>query len=81
MAINKQQALTLDTFHTINSNEGTKCHTWRRNGATKTWVTRPDDYRVPVKFGFNFGARNYANITPDNADRFYAPIECPVCVD
>jgi len=24
---------------------------WRRNGATQTWKTRPDEYRVPVKYG------------------------------
>ena len=29
--------------------------TWwscRRNGKTKTWVTRPNDFRIPVKIGF-----------------------------
>lgn len=24
---------------------------WRRNGVTKTWKTRPDEFRIPVKFG------------------------------
>lgn len=24
----------------------------RRNGRTQTWKTRPDDYRIPFKFGF-----------------------------
>lgn len=24
----------------------------RRNGATKTWVTRPGEFRVPIKAGF-----------------------------
>lgn len=24
---------------------------WRRNGATKTWKTRPGEFRIPVKFG------------------------------
>ena len=31
-------------------------HTWwecRRNGKTKLWKTRPDDYCIPVKCGFN----------------------------
>lgn len=26
--------------------------TCRRNGKTKTWKTRPDDFRIPVKCGF-----------------------------
>lgn len=28
--------------------------TWkaRRNGATKTWKTRPGEFRIPVKAGF-----------------------------
>jgi hypothetical protein len=30
---------------------------WRRNGATQTWRTRPDEYRVPVKYGLrSYGA-------------------------
>ncbi len=33
----------------------------RRNGVTKTWKTRPDEYKIPVKVGF----RNYAYITPE----------------
>lgn len=24
----------------------------RRNGATKMWKTRPDEFRIPVKYGF-----------------------------
>lgn len=24
---------------------------WRRNGKTKTWVTRPGEFSIPVKFG------------------------------
>ena len=27
--------------------------TLRRNGATKLWKTRPDDFRIPVKAGLN----------------------------
>lgn len=32
----------------------------RRNGETKLWVTRPSDFRIPVKFGF----RAVGAITP-----------------
>ena len=25
--------------------------TWRRNGKTQVWKTRPEDFRIPVKWG------------------------------
>lgn len=43
--ITKEQALTEDMFHDKD------CRRWRRNGKTQTWKTRPDEFRVPVKFG------------------------------
>lgn len=56
----KQQAMTANTFHY----DGDCHHRWRRNGMTKTWKTRPDEYSVPVKFGLYC----YAHITElDNA--------------
>ena len=38
--------------------------TWscRRNGATKTWKTRPNDFCIPIKFGF----KSYGYIDQDN---------------
>ena len=32
----------------------------RRNGKTKLWKTRPDDFVVPIKYGF----KSYGHITP-----------------
>ena len=40
---------------------------WRRNGATKTWKTRPDEFRVPIKYGF----RQCYAITHVNAISFF----------
>lgn len=34
--------------------------TCRRNGATKTWKTQPDDFSIPIKYGFN----SYGRIEP-----------------
>ena len=34
----------------------------RRNGATKTWVTRPGEWRIPLKIGF----KGYGEITHQN---------------
>ena len=35
----------------------------RRNGATRKWVTRPDEYRVPIKYGL----RGAGGITHDTS--------------
>lgn len=41
----------------------------RVNGACKTWKTRPDDFRLPVKHGL----RNCFYITPSNAHEWELP--------
>lgn len=34
----------------------------RRNGKTKTWKTRPNDFRIPVKYKFNkYGVIDHRN--------------------
>jgi hypothetical protein len=38
----------------------------RRNGKTRLWKTRPDDYQIPVKAGLYI----YAYITPTTLDEF-----------
>jgi hypothetical protein len=38
----------------------------RRNGATKTWKTRPGEFRVPIKIGF----KGYGYIDQNNADQW-----------
>ena len=55
--ITKTQAMTAQHFEMVNHNnaDGTPVR-WRRNGATKTWKTRPNDFRIPVKYGlYEFG--------------------------
>jgi hypothetical protein len=37
---------------------------WRRNGATQTWATRPDDFRVPVKYGMRSYGQLVAGDSP-----------------
>lgn len=35
---------------------------WRRNGKTKLWKTRPQEFRIPVKFGlYAYGYITEAN--------------------
>jgi hypothetical protein len=65
--ITKKQAIAAqyrDQFHHVNAKnaDGTPCRC-RVNGACKTWKTRPDDFRLPVKHGL----RDCFYITPENA--------------
>jgi hypothetical protein len=70
--ITRQQALTAREFHEDHEPAG-KIYTWRRNGATQTWKTRPDDFRIPVKYGL----RSYGQIRETDAYRFHVAGECP----
>jgi hypothetical protein len=76
--VTREQALTEREFHYDPEGHGDPCkgprsNLYRRNGATKTWKTRPTEFRLPVKFGL-YG---YHAITQDNATAFHAASECP----
>ncbi len=65
--VNKTIATTVtygDIFHhkTAKNADGTPVRA-RVNGKCKTWKTRPDDFRLPVKYGL----RDCFYITPENA--------------
>ena len=64
MAITKHEAQTVGMFFHIRlrnaDGSAVRC---RANGACKTWKTRPDDYRLPVKYGL----RQCFYLTPSNA--------------
>jgi len=80
--ISKEQALTVNEFHigeckrTVGPRGGVKIQVFacRRNGQTKTWVTRPNEFRVPIKHGF----RECGYITDDNNHKFHVASECPL---
>ena len=82
MTITKDQALTEDAFHygectrVVGPRGGVteSVERWRRNGATKTWKTRPAEFRVPVKFGM----RSHTYIDQGNAHLFHAEADCPL---
>ena len=46
----------------------------RVTGQLKTWKTRPDDFRLPIKHGM----RNYGEIVPSNIAEFHLASECPL---
>lgn len=49
---------------------------WRRNGVTKVWKTRPNDFRIPIKWGLYA----YSYITHSNANEFHTLADCPLNV-
>lgn len=73
MAVSKQEASTGDTFHENQTRDDGTCYQWRRNGATQTWKTRPDEFRTPIKYGL----RGYGQLTQTNAGEFHTPADCP----
>lgn len=38
-------------YHVLNHNSDGSPQRWRVNGAVKTWVTRPNEVKVPIKYG------------------------------
>jgi hypothetical protein len=48
--------------------------TWRRNGKTQTWKTRPEDFRTPIKFGLY----RTSQLTPAEADQVHDASMCPI---
>jgi hypothetical protein len=72
MPITREDAMTADRFHENHELAG-KIYEWRRNGATQTWKTRPEDFRVPIKYGL----KSYDSITPGNAHLMHRADQCP----
>jgi hypothetical protein len=82
--ITRQQALVEPEFHTnrcarvVGPRGGVQItqQRVRRNGMTQTWKTRPDEWRIPVKYGI--AARGQFSIFSRDADRWHAASECPL---
>jgi hypothetical protein len=47
----------------------------RPSGRCQTWKTRPDAFRLPVKYGMYESSA----ITQDNASDWHLASECPLC--
>lgn len=54
--------------HTIDKNKDGTPERWRVNGRIKTWKTRPDDIRIPLKRGLF----DYGYLTDENMHLFVA---------
>jgi hypothetical protein len=65
--ITKEQAMTVNNFThaTLKNKDNTPCRV-RRSGKTQTWKTRPDEFKIPVKYGLY----QSLYITQNNAHEF-----------
>lgn len=66
--VTKEQAITETEFHVLEGRknaDGTP-QRWRANGKCKTWKTRPNDFRLPIKHGL----RDHGYLDQDNAYLF-----------
>jgi hypothetical protein len=78
--VTKQQAIEGSDFHygtcriMIGPSGGRNLaiEQWRRNGQTKLWKSRPDEFQVPIKWGL----RGYGYLTQQNATLFHLASEC-----
>lgn len=65
--VTKQIAITANTFtHITALKKDNSPLTVRRNGKTQLWKTRPNDFKVPVKYGLY----EYFYITQDNCNEW-----------
>ena len=80
--ITRQQAISESEFHYMQCTRSIGKRgrvieftvNYRRNGGTKLWKTRPDEFRVPVKYGI----RDCAYVTHLNQNNFHIKSECPL---
>lgn len=78
--ITKEQALALklreEIHSSLNRNRDGTCAKWRVNGQVKTWKTRPEEFRVPVKYGMY----TYGYVTDISSDDYHLADECTLTV-
>jgi len=80
--ITKEQALSENLFHigectrVVGPRGGVKVSIaeCRRNGQTKLWKTRPNEFSIPVKRGLH----DHGYITDSDNARFHTPADCPL---
>jgi len=53
--INRENCETIQRFeHVILKNKNNTRLRARRNGKTKTWKTRPNEFKIPAKYGMYY---------------------------
>lgn len=80
--VTKEQAMTENEFHygdcrkVVGPRGGVRfdIRTVRRNGATKVWKTRPNEFRMPYKYGM----WEHGYIDQYNASDFHVASDCTI---
>jgi len=49
--VTKENQSGISTFYHVSKPNTTGRLRVRRNGSTKTWKTRPEEFKIPVKYG------------------------------
>lgn len=73
VGITKEDCIKGGVFHHSKACTPDRTERWRSNGACKTWKTRPDEFRLPVKHGL----RDYGYIDQTTASEFHRAEDCP----
>lgn len=61
--VTKEQAMNKTNFILLEEHKATN---WRANGKCKTWITRPNEFKLPIKHGLY----RYSYLTHENAHLF-----------
>ena len=84
--VTKEQAMTERYFHyapvckrIVGPRGGVtvKTENWRASGSCKTWKTRPNEFRLPIKYGL----RQSSYLTQAEAHDFHVERECPLLAE
>jgi len=85
MTVTLEQAKTENEFHVghLLTSRGYVPWVWGRSGKTKLWKTRPNAFRIPVKYGsylYAHSADGMPKRTITDADeQAYVARLCPFC--
>lgn len=67
----------LDFHHNHNIGYKGSCLTWQRNGKATTWLTHPQDFRIPVYDSLNHAYQNIVKTNGlGNFTEFHVPADC-----
>jgi hypothetical protein len=70
MLVNRQNCESANRFEHVSMKNADKTPLRvRRNGKTKLWKTRPNEFKIPVKYGMY----EYSYITHENCDQWNIP--------
>src|SRR5690349_20041418 len=69
--ITKEQAIKITSYVYTYVPTENKINRWKVNGVCKTWKTRPNEFRLPVKHGMY----SYWYVDQYNAEHFFSTVD------